>query len=130
MKIIILLLISTTTFAADLIFKHGFEDTVAVAGSASGLNSTGLNIDLLINGNTLETISIDDNGSFVFSSDLVVGASWSVVISSLPSSPQQSCNITNPSGTIPQGGVDNLQVNCVSTEWNWDEMNWDEGGWN
>jgi len=130
MKTIILLLLSTATFANDLIYKHGFEDTVAVAGAVSGLNSTGLNLVLYINGNNTETISISANGAFVFAANLVVGENWSVEISTLPGSPQQSCNLSNTSGTIPQGGVDTIQIACDSQAWNWNEMNWGEGGWN
>ena len=128
--LLILMVINNNSYANDLIFKHGFEDTVAVAGETSGLNSSGLNLTLYINDNNTETIGIKSNGAFVFATDLAVEDNWSVSISRLPNSPQQSCNVNNASGTIPQGGVDNLQVNCVSTEWNWDEMNWDEGGWN
>ena len=128
--LLILMVINNTSYANDLIFKHGFENTVAVTGETTGLSSTGLNLTLYINGNNTETIGIISNGGFVFATDLAVGENWNVIISTLPNSPQQSCKLNNASGTITQGGVENLQVNCVSTEWNWDEMNWDEGGWN
>ena len=131
MKILCLLIfLNTTVYANDLIYKQGFEDTVSVAGTLSGLNSSGLSLDLFINQNLTESIELNSNGTFAFASDLTVGENWSVIISTLPSSPQQGCSLNNASGTIPQGGVDNIQVTCDSNLWNWNEMNWDEGGWN
>ncbi|MCF6300677.1 MAG: hypothetical protein L3J52_06125 [Proteobacteria bacterium] len=126
--IIILVLFSSVTSAGDLIFKQGFENTVTVSGTVSGLSSSGLSLELN-NGLNTETINLDTNGTFVFSSELMVGESWSVEVSTLPDSPQQSCQISNASGIIPIGGVDDVQLICTTGNWNWDEMNWNEGGW-
>ena len=129
-KILILWIITLPCQAADLIFKHGFENTALVKGTASGLNSTGLSLKLTVNAST-ETLAIDTNGEFSFFTDVPVGATWTVTTQSLPNSPQQqNCNITNTSGIMPTTGANVLQVNCNTTQWKWDEMQWDEGGWN
>jgi len=129
--LIFLLLVSMNTFAGDLIYKNSFENEVLVSGTSSGLQYTGLQLTLTADGGVYETLTVNEDGAFVFSSYVEVGSNWSVTIQSLPNTPtQQSCSTANDSGTAPSGGVNNLQVSCNNTPWNWDEMNWDEGGWN
>lgn len=123
--IIILIMMSSLATASDLIYKHGFEAPVSVAGSVSGLSSSGLSIQLN-SGSITEIIAINTNTTFVFAADLQVGASWSVIILSQPT-PPQSCQISNASGIIPPGGVNNILISCMLI---WSSNNWDEGSWN
>jgi len=129
-KLLLLGLISSQLNAADLIFKHGFEHTASVVGTATGIVATGLSLKLDVNG-TVETLFIDADGEFVFNLDVAIGDSWSVTVETLPTNPQQlSCTLLNFTGVMPTGGSDVLQVNCDDIVWNWDLMNWDDGGWN
>ena len=129
-KLLLLCFITLQSTAADLIFKHGFENTALVKGTASGLSSSGLNLILSVNASN-ETLAIDANGEFSFFMNVPVGATWTVTTQSLPNSPQQqNCTLTNTIGIMPTTGANVLQVNCNNTQWKWDEMKWQEGGWN
>lgn len=129
--LVLLLVVSINAFAGDLIYKNSFDNEVLVSGASSGLQSSGLQLTLTNDGGANETIVINHNGAFVFSSYVEVGSNWLVTVQSLPDNPtQQSCILQNESGTVPSGGVTNLQVICDAVIWNWDVMNWEEGGWN
>jgi len=128
-KFLILSLFSTQLCASDLVFKSGFQATALVSGIVSGLQNTGLALELTVN-NSPEQLNINADSSFVFTTEVPIGDNWSVTMISLPSSPQQqSCIITNTSGIMPPSGASTLQVTCDNTPWNWDQMNWNEGGW-
>lgn len=129
-KIILLILVSFQSMASDLIFKHGFENGVALSGTASGLVSTGMSVQLTI-GSYTEILTVDTDGVFVFAFDLTIGYDWTVELVTLPNNPQQqNCTLSNNSGTIGSMGYNGISINCNSTAWNWDEMNWNQGGWN
>lgn len=131
-KVLFILFVFGNIQANDLIYKHGFESTVLISGTASGLASTGLGLRLRSeNDNSVdETISIDEDGGFAFYQLLEVGDNFTVSIVTLPNSPSsQSCELLNASGVVPNTGVDDINITCNSTPWKWDEMNWDEGGW-
>ena len=122
--------ISGQTMATDLIFKSGFENSALVSGTATGINNTGLSLQLTSQTQT-ELLFIVSNGGFSFKTEVTVGDAWTVDIISLPSTPQQqNCVTSNSDGNMPATGVDNLQVTCNDTHWNWNQMNWEEGGWN
>lgn len=129
MKIIIFLLVlSVQSHAGDLIFKSGFEQSTLIGGNASGITSTGLTLNLNV-GSSNEVIALDANGSFLFFMDVTAGQSYAVSILTLPSSPAQSCSLSNATGTVPTSGVNNVTITCDGAD-NWDEMDWNSGGWN
>ena len=131
-KIIFLLLVSLNTQANDLIYKHGFEETVLISGTASGLESTGLVLRLQSDTNPLidDSIVINANGGFAFYQLLKIGDIYTVSITTLPNSPShQNCILSNANGTVPNTGVDNITIDCDSGAWNWNQMNWNQGGW-
>ncbi len=129
-KLLILMILSTNIFGSDLIYKQGFEPTALVSGTASGVVSTGLTLNLNVNGEN-ELLMINENGIFTFYLAAAIGSSYNTEIFALPSSPQQqNCSLSNSNGTIPSSGVNSLIISCNNTEWNWDEMNWSTGGWN
>ena len=128
-KLLILLLISWQVQSADLIFKHGFENTALVAGTVMGLTSTGLVLQLSVGAST-ENLPTDANGSFIFNQNVPIGALWNVSIQTQPNNPNpQTCTPSNNSGTMTAAGVSNVQVSCSDTPNNWDVMKWDEGSW-
>ena len=118
------------TNAGDLVYKSGFEATALVSGTASGVTSSGL-ILKLSSGSFDEDLSINQDGRFVFFSDIPLGDSWTVTTSQLPNTPQQqNCLLSNESGIVPVPESNALMVTCNQNAWNWDEMKWGEGGWN
>ena len=128
--LIAILAITPISFAGDLIYKSGFENTALVSGTISGLTSTGLVLKLE-SGGIDEELSITSDGIFVFFAEIPIGDTWLVSTVQFPNTPQQqSCVLTNPIGVMPTTGADVLIVSCNQTPWNWDEMNWDEASWN
>ncbi len=127
-KLILLLILSTQSHAGDLIFKSGFEQSTLIGGNASGITSTGLTLNLNV-GSSNEVIALNANGSFLFFMDVTAGQSYTVSILTLPSSPAQSCTLSNATGTVPTSGVNNVTVTCDGTD-NWNQMDWNSGSWN
>ncbi|MCX7545427.1 hypothetical protein [Marinicella gelatinilytica] len=128
-KLLLIMLITTGATAGDLIYLNGFENTGLVSGTVSGLSSTGLEVKLSSSSMT-ETLAIDQNGGFVFSLQVMVGASWDLTVTTQPNNPTpQNCTITPASGVMPAGGDDTISIVCGNVQNNWDEMNWDQGQW-
>lgn len=112
--------------ANDLVYKSGFENSVLISGSATGIKTSGLKLLLQAN-NQNYSLKIDSDGSFTFSTLLSVGTQYTIKIEALPNN--QSCQLTNPQNSVPAGGVKNLSVVCNDIKSNWNEMKWDESGW-
>jgi hypothetical protein len=122
-------LLSWQVQSADLIFKHGFENTALVGGVVTGLTSTGLVLHLTASGNN-ENLAMDANGTFIFNQNVTIGTNWTVTIQTQPSNPTpQTCTLSNATGTMSATGVNNVQVSCSNTPNKWDVMKWDEGTW-
>ena len=126
-KIILLCFISFQSLAGDLIFKNSFENEALISGTASGIASSGLTLNLNV-GSSNEILPVNNNGTFIFFMEVDMGASYEVSILSLPFS--QSCTINNATGTVSSNLVNNIIVTCGDANNNWDEMNWDSGVWN
>ncbi|MFK8011276.1 MAG: hypothetical protein AB8B80_04495 [Marinicellaceae bacterium] len=132
MKTILLisLLLSSQLLAGDLIFKDGFDNNAALSGTASGISSSGLVLQLTSDSIT-ENLSVNVNGTFEFSNRITIGADWNVNINTLPTNPEAlDCELINNSGTMTMGGVNDLEVSCNDSSLNWDQDNWDNGNWN
>jgi hypothetical protein len=80
----------------------------SIGGTVSGLTGSGL--VLSINGGYYLDIPAD--GSFTFSKALLDGDTYTIGIRVQPTSPSQTCVITNGSGTISGANVTNIVVNC------------------
>jgi N-acetylneuraminic acid mutarotase len=90
-----------------------------VGGTVTGLAGTGL----VLQNNSTDNLAIGANGSFTFSAALSSGSTYAVTVLTQPSSPAQSCAVTNGSGTAT-ANVNNVQVTCTTTptvqnEWTW-----------
>lgn len=83
--------------------------TYTVGGSISGLTKSGL--VLLLNGSNSKIVAINST-SFVFSSALKSGASYSVTVGIRPVG--MTCSISNNLGIIGSVNVTNVAVSCAS----------------
>ncbi len=79
-----------------------------VGGTVSGLEGSGL----VLQNNGGDDLSITANGSFVFAEPLMDGDDYSVTVFGQPTSPAQSCSVTNAAGTIGGADITNIQVDC------------------
>lgn len=83
-----------------------------LGGSISGLLGTGL----VLTNNGTDTVSISADGTFAFTTTYNVGATYSVVVTSSPIHPTQSCTITNGSGSFTSSNnVTSLSISCTTT---------------
>ncbi|GIW33092.1 Ig-like domain-containing protein [Meiothermus sp.] len=86
--------------------------TFAVGGTVRYLNGSGL---VLAIGAQTKTISA--SGSFTFDTPLPDGT-YTVSVQTQPSSPDQTCNVTNPNVTVAGAAVSNIEVECSPyTKW-------------
>jgi 6-phosphogluconolactonase len=80
----------------------------AVSGVVSGLSGSGL--VLLDNGG--DDLTIKNNGSFAFATKISSGAAYAVTVKTQPTSPSQSCEVGNGSGTVGSGTVSTVTISC------------------
>jgi len=86
------------------------DDGFMIGGTTSGLvlgNSVTLFKDS-------ENLVIYSNGAFVFEDLVSDGSSYSITVDSQPTTPNQTCDMVNPSGTISGSDVMDVEVNCTT----------------
>ena len=84
-------------------------DQFNVGGSVAGLNGTGL----VLQNNGGDDLTISADGAFTFATPLDDGSSYSVTVLTQPTSPIQTCSVSNGSGTLAGADVTNVAVDCV-----------------
>lgn len=82
-----------------------------VGGQVSGLVGQGL----VLQNNGGGDLSITANGSFAFPTPLASGSSYAVTVTSQPSNPWQTCNVSQGTGTIGAGPVNDVAIVCTTT---------------
>ena len=80
-----------------------------VGGTISGLAGT---VILQNSGGDGQTLS--SNGPFAFATPVVSGGSYAVTVQSQPSSPSQTCTVTQGSGPVSGADVSSVIVSCVT----------------
>jgi 6-phosphogluconolactonase (cycloisomerase 2 family) len=83
--------------------------TRTIGGTVSGLSGLGL----LLRNNGGDTLTVSANGAFTFATPLASGASYSVTVFQQPSSPTQTCTVSNGTGTVGSSNVTNVAVSCT-----------------
>jgi hypothetical protein len=86
------------------------SNTFTVGGSVSGLVGSGL----VLQNNAEDDLSIIADGSFTFATALDDGSDFDVSVLTQPTDPNQTCSVTNGSGTLNGASVTNIAVNCVA----------------
>jgi uncharacterized repeat protein (TIGR03803 family) len=80
-----------------------------IGGTVAGLAGSGL---VLVN-NGANNLAIIANGSFVFTAQVLQGASYNVTVLTQPSGPVQNCAVANGNGTVTSN-VTSVQVTCTT----------------
>jgi hypothetical protein len=83
--------------------------TYSVGGSVKGLSGS---LTLLNNGG--DSLTLNSNSVFTFSSELADTSNYLVTVSDKPAN--QRCTVSNSSGTITSSDITNVSVNCVTVE--------------
>lgn len=86
---------------------NGLPPTYTVGGQLTGLESGSISISL----NDSETLTLNNDQSFTFSTEFDALGSYLVAITENTSS--KECSITNESGTIQVSDINNVTINCV-----------------
>ena len=89
----------------------GSGDFVTIGGSVSGLVGMGL----VLRNNGSDDIQVGMNGPFTFPAKVQSGGAYDVTIASAPSSPSQSCTVTNGSGTATGSAITDVMISCSTS---------------
>jgi 6-phosphogluconolactonase (cycloisomerase 2 family) len=81
-----------------------------VGGTVTGLSGSGL----AVTDNGGDKLTIAANGTFVFATALSAGAPYAVAVASQPTSPAQTCTVTNGTGAVSASDITNVAVVCVA----------------
>ena len=92
----------------------GCDASHQVGGSVSGLAS-GNSVGITLNGSA--TIEVTADGAFAFPVPLAYGEAYVVSISTQPTSPNQTCTVTNANGFVAGGDVSSVLVDCVTDQY-------------
>lgn len=87
-------------------------DEHTVGGTISGL--TGKNTKLTLNGTVVLDVAAGAT-SFVFPAGIASGETYTVEVSTPPSSPTQSCTVTHGTGTIEDADVNDVAIECSTS---------------
>jgi hypothetical protein len=80
----------------------------SIGGTVRNLEGTGL----VLRNNGGDELTLDASGTFVFDTALPSGARYDVTIAEQPRNPEQTCTVSNGSGTVGTGNVANIIVDC------------------
>jgi hypothetical protein len=80
----------------------------SIGGTVRNLEGSGL----VLRNNGGDDLTIDDNGTFTFDTALPIGARYDVRIAEQPRDPNQTCRVSNGSGSVGSSNVTNIVVEC------------------
>jgi hypothetical protein len=83
--------------------------TYTIGVMVSGLSGRGL----VLQDNGGDNLSVTANGSFTFATSIAGGGAYSVAVLTQPSSPAQTCAVTNGNGTA-NANVTSVKVTCTT----------------
>ncbi len=105
----------TTSGTCSVVFARGSH---SVGGSITGL-AAGQQITLALDDDgaapALESITRTADGNFTFATSLAYGSSYTVSVASQPA--DQTCSVSNASGTIGLVDVTNVAVSCATNRY-------------
>jgi 6-phosphogluconolactonase (cycloisomerase 2 family) len=81
----------------------------SVGGTVSGLRGAGL----ILQNNGGDDLPVRADGTFTFATPLVRGDSYSISILTQPSTPTQTCVVSDATGTVGTSNVTSIAVSCV-----------------
>ncbi len=81
--------------------------TASIGGTVVGL----LGVGLVLQDNATDNLAIATSNPFTFKTALPIGTAYAVTVATQPSSPAQTCTVTNGTGTA-SANVGNIQITC------------------
>ena len=83
-------------------------DRFAIAGTVSGLEGT-----LVLHDVDGDYLAVTANGSFSFRTPVASGATYDVTVATEPSSPSQTCVVSNGAGTVTSADITDVSISCT-----------------
>lgn len=83
-------------------------NTFTIGGNVSGVTGTGL----VLQNNAGDDLPIAADGGFAFATALDDGSDYSVTVLTQPNSPNQTCSVSNGSGSIASVNIVDVNVTC------------------
>jgi hypothetical protein len=87
-------------------------DEFKLSGNVSGLEGSGLELEVALDNALNSNLAVDANGAFTFTPTLADGASYAISVTKQPTTPDQDCKVTGGSGKIAGDNVTNIAVDC------------------
>ena len=84
------------------------QGAYSIGGTVTGLTGAGL----ILQNNGGSNLAISSDGPFTFAGTIVSGAAYSVTVLTQPSSPAQTCSVSNGTGSVASANVTNIVVSC------------------
>ncbi|MGZ5266181.1 MAG: hypothetical protein ACXWCC_05275 [Caldimonas sp.] len=106
---LLLLLLAACGGGGD-IAGAGAATTYTVSVTVTGMRHSYNGLTLRNNGG--DDLRVFGDGSSTFKTALASGSAYAVTVSSQPTGPDQTCTVSNGSGTIGSGNVTNVAVDC------------------
>lgn len=89
-------------------------NTYSVGGTITGLTQGG---QVTLQNNMADDLMVSADGGFVFTTALNDETPFDVQVTANPSSPNQTCSVSNNTGTLAGNDVDDVVVNCVTNSY-------------
>jgi len=100
-----------TDITGDLTASAAFEvNTYTVGGHVSGLVE---GTQVILQNNADDNLELSAEGEFVFTVELLNAETYEVTVLSQPTSPNQTCTVTDGSGTIAFENIADIEVTCI-----------------
>ena len=87
-------------------------NSYSIGGTVFGL---ALNNEVVLQNNSGDDLSINANGSFTFATAINDESTYDVTIITQPTTPNQTCNISNGTGIITGTNITNVSVVCTTS---------------
>lgn len=89
-------------------------NTYTIGGTISGLASGN---DVVLQNNSGNDLVVSANGSFVFGAALADGSSYTVAVLTQPTSPNQTCVISDGAGSLTGANVTSINIQCTTNSY-------------
>ncbi|HEY5960292.1 MAG TPA: hypothetical protein VIV60_27250, partial [Polyangiaceae bacterium] len=85
-------------------------NSFSIGGKVAGLLGTGL----VLRNNAADELAVSANGGFAFGSPVLSGDPFAISVAAQPTLPTQSCVVLNGTGTVANGNVASVTVQCTT----------------
>jgi hypothetical protein len=97
---------------SSVVSLNYIPQTYTISGTISGLTTPFTASSFVLRNNGADDTIVSANGAYSFSTAISSGENYSVSIFSSPTAPWQTCVLSNPSGTVSNANITNVDLSC------------------